>query len=580
MAQEEDVLLYAGVLPDLASAEKAGKELRATLEKQLYGFAADIGKHVHSTDELYSSIAKFGKSTGGMSTLYTAGNVRRAMQRLVLTDVDASTRYGASNKIVEAVSDIRAVENAVRRLVLNDPINQRISEIRREQKAEASQARQAEEAIIAREKTTQAIRPMMGIYKNVYSRSMNDEERDRARRDAEAVWGPIKENTKAIKTLTVVATGVVATGLKTFAQALPTYWNESVTRSTYGRMAAEAQRVGIVSKGVGSIGGTILGGIVGGALGGFPGAAIGASILGNVGGSVGELAGDYKKSRLESTIKSIAAVNNRYRAQGVYGGRFSVGYASAVQETGMASASDVENMTHNAATLGARMMFGQVGENEMLMYSLMPEYFAAAMSGASGAELAEAFSRSLNRLPPNLRVWVAESVGGGSLGMLAYTNSPTFGYIQSRAGGFHAQDAALMAAGAGFHTQSAVRGVMDRLAEESAVYADVAYALAHQKAGVFMSEGTLPERSILEKKGITLPRWFASYGYRDTGRMVTSGETGDIIDASGRLYRTRSRVLQTINVNIDSETIKSQGNTITEEELSGQSPTLTYTLGV
>lgn len=598
MAQEEDVLLYAGVLPDLASAEKAGKELRATLEKQLYGFAADIGKHVHSTDELYSSIAKFGKSTGGMSTLYTAGNVRRAMQRLVLTDVDASTRYGASNKIVEAVSDIRAVENAIRRIAFNDPVNQAIADVRKRNRVDAALKEiggGVDDGFVREYKKAKARGDTATLARldkqlAIKSRAANvilgapelvTDEQYGAASGVKRLERALNSNTKAVGSLATVVTSITATTAQMVAQALPTYWHETTTRGTFASLQAQAQRQRIYGAGAGEIAGNIIGGVLGAALTRSPaGAAAGSLWLGKVGSSIGELLGQYSQERLESTQRTIAQINAKYKAYGIYGNRFSTGYAAAVQETGTASASDVENMTHNAATLGARMMFGQVGENEMLMYSLMPEYFAAAMSGASDAELAEAFSRSLDKLPPNLRVWAAESVGGGSLGMLAYTNSPTFGYIQRNAGLFHAQDIAQMAAGAGFHTQSAVRGFMDRTKETGAVFTDVAYAMNHQQAGLWSPEGTAAENAILYNAGTksyATPK-YASYIYGLAGRLIS-----DIVEgrsSAGMVNRVAGRVLQTINVNIDGETVKSQDNTITEEELSGVSPTLTYTLGV
>lgn len=420
-------------------------------------------------------------------------------------------------------------------------------------------------------------RIMAAIQKNVYNRSMTPDERERERNNAMAVWAT-KDNTKAIKNLTVIASGVVATGLKTFAEVLPTYWHQNVTRSTMGTYEAQVARTKAIGTGVGGIGGSILGGIAGALVAGPVGAMIGAGVGSQIGGTVGGLWGDYDKERLESIKRSITQVQQRYRAQGIYGGQYGVGYANAVAETGMASAGDVEKMTHNSATLAARMMFGQVGENEMLMYSIMPGYFAAAMSGASSEQLAEAFSADLNRLPPQLRVWAAEGVGGGSAGMMAYVNSPNFGHIQRNAGALRSYDAGQMLAGAGLQVQSGVRGIMDRATEASALYSDISYLTTHQKTGVFRPENYAAELALTESKIGQVPAWMARRAYANAGRYISSGDGEDMGRGMGIVERATSRVLQTINVNIDGETVASQENTITEEDLRSQS--LSYTLGI
>ena len=620
---ETDFLVTAGVLPDIESAKKAGAALRAEVMKALSILPGDI------RDAVLPYASSLGTARSGQAVYSTINRMRSGVKRGVasLTALD-SLSPAQEDKIKEFDELLRLRANLYRRVFINEPINKALSGKRLATKVEdatkalgrglpsnfVEQYMEAQEsgdtkklAKLERQYRAKAIaaRTILtnpGLTTDArYAAAMSvgevqDEIRNREKQQQDAV----KENTKAIKTLSVIATGVVATGLRTFAAALPTYWHENVTRSTFGRLSAEAERSKIYGAGIGTGVGNILGGIIGGAIAGPAGATIGAGILGSAGGTIGGLKGQYDQERIASIQKTISAVNERYRARGIYGGQYGVGYAAAVAETGMASASDVEKMTHNSATLGARMMFGQVGESEMLMYSLMPGYFAAAMSGASSEKLAEAFAADLDKLPPQLRVWAAESVGGGSLGMMAFANSPTFDYVQRNAGRLRGIDAGIMQAGAGFHIQSGVRGVLDRELEEGAVYGDVADLMRKQRAGVYMATGSSAELAIggyapeddaslsmfgLPTKMRTLRKLFVndqfatpSY-YRTAARMASSENTDDFVEGRTTIARTRERVLQTINVNIDGETIKTQENTITEDELNG-GYSLSYTLGM
>lgn len=623
MATNLDIELNAGVLPDLDSAKKAGAALKAEMAKAL----ASLPGEIRDATKVY--LSALGTAKTGQSVYNAVSNIRTGIKRGVAARTALDGFTPAQEDAIRQVDEfVRQRANVLRRLYINEPVNKELSQRRLKTKVEEATKALGRgissdfvEKYMAAEEAgdTQTLAKLQRQFKTKaiaartilanpalatdakYSAAMSvaevqDEIRNREKQQQDAV----KENTKAIKTLSVIATGVVATGLRTFATALPTYWHENVTRSTFGRLSAEAERSKIYGAGIGAGAGNILGGIIGGAIAGPAGAMIGAGVLGSVGGTIGGLKGQYDQERLASIQKTINAVNERYRARGIYGGQYSVGYASAVAETGMASASDVEKMTHNSATLSARMMFGQVGENEMLMYSLMPGYFAAAMSGASAEQLAEAFSADLDKLPPQLKVWAAENVGGGSLGMMAYANSPTFDYVQRNAGRLRGIDAGIMQAGAGFHIQSGVRGVLDRELEEGAVYGDVADLMRNQRAGVYMATGSNAELAIggytpednaslsmfgLPTKMKTLRKLFVddqyampSY-YRTAARMASSANTDDFAEGRTTIARTRERVLQTINVNIDGETVKSQENVITEDELNG-GYSLSYTLGM
>lgn len=615
MAENADIELTVGGIVDVASITKAGQQIRSMLQRYVADSLSFIGVGAPQ------SLGALSGAKTGLEVYSHLSELRRELQktkrnlnRMGLMD---ATEEAVINSVIESVG---LGVNVSRRTSINEPVNKLLSARRAAEKEALAHSsvlssnsvsaavyrnvlgrgmtaeernRARADAMSAwapieedpRQKVIDSQKAYAAIYRNIYSKGFTADERARAEEDARAVWA-VRDNTKALKQLSVIATNVVASGLKTFAEVLPTYWHENVTRSTFGRLEAEAAR----AKSYGRFGGTALGSVLGGVIGGVigsaagpagsaAGAAYGASILGSAGGAAGALWGDYKGERLQSVKRSIQQVQQRYRAYGIYGGQYGVGYANTVAETGMASASDVEKMTHNSATLGARMMFGQVGENEMLMYSLMPGYFAAAMSGASSEKLAEAFAADLDKLPPQLRVWAAESVGGGSLGMMAFANSPNFGYVQAHAGETRAYDAAQMLAGAGFQVQSGVRGIIDRRAETSALYSDVAYAMGRPRAGVWQPADYGAELALTESKIGQVYPWMARRAYANAERYITSSDPETVAKGMGIANRATQRVLQTINVNIDGETVKSQENVITEDELNG-GYSLSYTLGM
>lgn len=610
MAQKADIELSVGAIADVASINKAGQQIRAMLQQYVSESLSAIGMRSPAVSQSLGMLRQASSPLEVYSALRaTKARVAKVQQDERKLDKLFGTYDPEKERVLDSLIDsLNVASNIARRTGVYGPINKQLAS----KAAAARAALSAEQARIGAESSSsiaaaiyrntygkgltpderarlkadalatftpieedprqQAIdsqRSMAAIYKNIYSKGFTPDERERARNDAMAVWA-VRDNTKAIKQLTVVATGVVATGLKTIADVLPTYWHENVTRSTFGRMEAEVARTKAVGRGGGGIAGSIIGGVLGAVVGGTAGAMVGTGVGSQIGGTVGGLWGQYSEERLESTKRSIKQIQERYRARGIYGGQYSVGYANTVAETGMATAGDVEKMTHNSATLAARMMFGQVGENEMLMYSLMPGYFAAAMSGASSEQLAEAFAADLNRLPPQLRAWAAESVGGGSLGMMAYVNSPNFGYVQRQAGTIRAYDAAQMMVGAGFQVQSGVRGFIDRQAEMAALGADVSYAMGHQRAGVWLPDNYGAELALTQSKIGQVSPFLARKAYAQAERWVTSGDVEDRTVGERQINSLTSRVLhQTINLNVDGETIKTVDNEVTQEELRG-----------
>lgn len=266
---------------------------------------------------------------------------------------------------------------------------------------------------------------------------------------------------------------------------LPSMWGQHVTRNTFAAKTAYYDRMKTGGKVGGGIFGSVAGGLVGGLLtaGNPAGVLVGSSVGGSVFGAVGGLFGEKKKTQWEAHQRTIQDMQARIRANNMYRGQYSNSFGAAIQEMGIASASDMENMVGNSQTLAARMMFGQVGENEMLMYSLMPNYFAAAMAGASDAELAAAYAQDLNSLPPMFRLWAGSGVGGGSAGMMAFTQDPFFNKVLQGAGFAHAADSAMIGYSGGWQGASALRGMMNTGYTLSASMKDTAKVKA--EAGIF-----------------------------------------------------------------------------------------------
>lgn len=297
----------------------------------------------------------------------------------------------------------------------------------------------------------------------------------------------LKSNTQAMLFLNT-SMAAVGAGAQITAAIASSFMQQHVDRNVFGSASAYAGRV----KSAGSIGGGIAGAIGGGLLGGLlgPGGAIvGAQVGQSVLSALGGLPGEAMEKNLQGKQKTIADMQARIRAANMYRGAYSVSFGNAVQELGMATAGDMEHMVANSQTLGARMSFGQVGENEMLMYSLMPNYFAAAMAGASDAELAAAYAQDLQALPPMFRLWAGSMVGGGSAGMAAFAQDSFFGKTLGSAGKAHWLDQMMVAYSGAWQGGSVQRGLIN--AELATGEAMNATATALDELGIFDSNSGL-----------------------------------------------------------------------------------------
>ena len=344
----------------------------------------------------------------------------------------------------------------------------------------------------------------------------------------------IKDLTKATKFNTaalVAVNSAVAAGLGFAGQALPSYWGQMATRNLFSARTAYNERVTAGGQAAGGVIGGVLGAAIGGALtSGMGGQIVGAQIGSSIGSLTGGLIGKSRQAEWESQQKSISDVQARFKALGLYRGAYSPTFGAAVGELGQASASDVEGMVGNSQTLAARMMFGQVSDNEMLLYSLMPNYFAAAMAGASDAELAAAYTRDLNALDPSLRLWVGSMVGGGSAGMVAFSQDKYSGGVLSRGSWYHGTDHVLVSYGGSYQAGSVERGALNAHAMEGQVRADLNKAAKAEASGtmegIYSRVAPVPQMIMANGEMVSTN----SKEYQD---MVEAGVIGDPGKASG-----------------------------------------------
>lgn len=227
--------------------------------------------------------------------------------------------------------------------------------------------------------------------------------------------------------------GFIANSIKDVASfgafAAESMWGEHITRNVYDSRRAYAERVRkggeTAGKILGGLGGIVAGAKAGAALGGTlgsvaPGAGnvIGAGVGGAIGAAggllVGGLYGSYQQKMLESDIKSAGQMASRLRAKSLFGQQYNTFFAQEISDSGIANGETaMSTLADKAMGMRGRMMLGQVGEQEMLYMSMMPNYYAALMSGVTGPELAQIFATDLQNIAdPSLRYVVGNALGG------------------------------------------------------------------------------------------------------------------------------------------------------------------------
>ena len=218
---------------------------------------------------------------------------------------------------------------------------------------------------------------------------------------------------------TAKITGLLFSGMSAGATMYyQSKWAQDVARNITASNMAYYQRW----ESGGQIAGGLVGAIAGALIGGPIGAIIGATGLGGLAG----LWGNYKQKELEGVLKTVATTTGARRDYLMFRGASGFAMGQAMEDAGFGTASDLNNMRWTSQTLPGAMALGMVGEQDMLMLSLMPEYFAALMGGADAATLAAAYQKSVQNLPVQLRPLVATMAPGGSQGMYVNAIDPQF----------------------------------------------------------------------------------------------------------------------------------------------------------
>lgn len=253
--------------------------------------------------------------------------------------------------------------------------------------------------------------------------------------EAEAAAGALASLGKTAKITGLMLSGTSA-GATMYFQSI---WAARAARDVTTSNMAYYQR----AESGGQILGGLIGGVVGALVGGPMGAVIGATGVGGLAG----LWGNYKQKELEAVLKTVATTTSARRDHLLFRGSSGFALGQAMEDAGFGTASDLNNMRWTGQTLPGAMALGMVGEQDMLMLSLMPEYFAALMGGADASTLAQAYSTSVGRLPAQLQPLVSTMVPGGSTGMYANALDPQFSrFANGYAADFQVLERAFVAA--------------------------------------------------------------------------------------------------------------------------------------
>lgn len=189
---------------------------------------------------------------------------------------------------------------------------------------------------------------------------------------------------------------------------LQSYWGESITRNAYASRQAYLSRL--------TTGGEIAGSVIGGILGALLTPVLGPAAMGvgyAAGGKLGQLPGKYSETKYKSDIESSSDMMARIRNKALWGNEYNTYFAKALTDVGIANGeSAMGGLADKAMSFRARMMLGQVGEQEMLYMSMVPNFYAALMAGVTGPELLNIYKQDLDAIgDPSMRYLIGQSVG-------------------------------------------------------------------------------------------------------------------------------------------------------------------------
>lgn len=243
----------------------------------------------------------------------------------------------------------------------------------------------------------------------------------------------VTDSLKGLTLATRASTMIFSAGAALTTGLARSFWQQELARNVTASNLAYLQRwqtAANVGGGlVGALGGMAAGAAAGAGfmgIGAIPGAILGGAIGAIGGGSIAGLPAEKEIKKLEGALKTVALTTAARRDYLLYGGSSGFALGLAMEDAGFGTAGDLNNMRWTSQTLPGAMALGMVGEQDMLMMSLMPEYFAALMGGADAATLAAAYQKSVQRLPVQLRPLVATMAPGGSQGMYANAIDPQY----------------------------------------------------------------------------------------------------------------------------------------------------------
>ena len=232
--------------------------------------------------------------------------------------------------------------------------------------------------------------------------------------------GSTWQNLVSAGLLGMAAKQVVGAALDIGDTLIETYGNEKIQRNSYFSEKAHRERLKKYAQGAGAVVGGAIGGVVGGVvgahaagIGAVPGAIGGVAAGGWIGSRVTGMYPEWYKKEYESDIKSSTEIAAMARNHSLYGYSYNTFFEHGLTEQGIANgAAAMGGLADRSMNMRARMMLGQVSEEEMLYMSMMPNYYAALMGGVTGPELLNIYHRDLQSIgDPSMKYLVGHAIG-------------------------------------------------------------------------------------------------------------------------------------------------------------------------
>lgn len=254
----------------------------------------------------------------------------------------------------------------------------------------------------------------------------------------EAIAAQIKElkgiNRNTGKTTDILKTvgGFIAAGATGIA------FGNKVSNAVAGIYGAEApftqmrKTLAGAAQSAGGVIGAVVGGAIGAALAPITGGLsmwVGAALGGGAGSIIG---GERNRSQEAARrAQSDATQQMRYRAmyRGTAGaGGWQTGKMVEAATGGMVSANTIESMASGAQEFQANVAFGEVSDSQWLGLAMLPNYYAAMMSGATPEEQMAALQKDTNGMSPGLQQFAMRHAGVPDE-MRALINSPIYDQV-------------------------------------------------------------------------------------------------------------------------------------------------------